>query len=106
MDAGKLNKLMVLYKPVDVADGQGGRTRKLVSMYTVWGSLKVPRTAIKEVQGNPGAELNYEAVLRRLPEDVTGWRLHCEGRIYDIVAEYPGYEYVTVLQIRRHEGRA
>ena len=106
MDAGKLNKRMTLFKPVDVDDGQGGRIRELLSMYTLWGSMKVPRTTIKEVQGNPGAELTYEVVLRRLPEFVAGWQLQCEGHMYDVVTEYPGYEYVTVLQIRRHEGRA
>lgn len=108
MEPGKINKRMTIYEPMDVADGQGGRAREWMAKYNVWGSLKVPKASVKEIQGNMTSELTYEVVLRRLPagSSVVGWRLKCDGLLYDIVADYPGYEFVTVLQVRRHQGRA
>lgn len=106
MDAGKLNKRVQLYQPRDVPDGQGGRRRELVQKYELWGSMTVPRATIREVQGNPGVEVTYDLVLRRISENVVGWQLRCGDGVYIVIAQYPGYDNATVLRLRRHQGRA
>lgn len=106
MDAGILNKPMTLYRPVVKSDGQGGFGKKRwEKAYTIWGNLKVPRAATKDVQAAYSSELVYEVIVRRLPEEVTGWRLNCQEKDYEVVHDFDGYEYVTVMHVRRVKKR-
>lgn len=100
MDAGKLNKRIQVLKPVDVLDGQGGRVREWTVDAVLWGSIKVPRNSALEVQAAMSSELKHEVVLRRKRNIRPGWRISCEGRDYEILHAYDGYDNVTVLQVR------
>lgn len=100
MNIGKLNKRIQIMLPVDVTDGQGGRIRKWNVKYTVWGSLKVPRASSQIIQAAPSSELIYEVVIRRLKEALTGAKLACGGKEYEVLHAYDGYDYATVMQVR------
>lgn len=100
MNIGKLNKRIQIMLPVDVTDGQGGRIRKWIVKYTVWGSLKVPRASSQIIQAAPSSELIYEVVIRRLKEELTGAKLACDGKEYEVLHAYDGYDYATVMQVR------
>lgn len=100
MNIGKLNKRIRIMLPVDIPDGQGGRTRKWNVKYTVWGSIKVPRASSQIIQAAPSSELIYEVVIRRLKEELTGAKLACDGKEYVVLHAYDGYDYATVMQVR------
>lgn len=106
MDAGKLNKRIQVLKPVDVSDGQGGRLREWAVAFVLWGSIKVPRNTAVEVQSALSSELKYEIVLRRNRHIRPGWQATSEGRTYEILHAYDGYDNVTVLQVREVIKRA
>lgn len=100
MDAGKLNKRIQILKPVDTSDGQGGRPRDWAVAFVLWGSIKVPRSSAVEVQAALSSELKYEIVLRRNRSIRPGWRATLEGRNYEILHAYDGYDNATILQVR------
>lgn len=100
MDAGKLNKRIQVLKPVNTADGQGGRSRDWAVTFVLWGSIKVPRSSAVEVQAALSSELKYEVVLRRNRAIRPGWRATLEGREYEILHAYDGYDNATILQVR------
>lgn len=100
MDAGKLNKRIQVLKPVDTSDGQGGRSRDWAVAFVLWGSIKVPRNSAIEVQAALASELKYEVVLRRTRAIRPGWRAECEGREYEVLHAYDGYDNATILQVR------
>lgn len=100
MDIGKLDKHINVQKPVDLPDGQGGRTREWVTAFLLWGSIKVPRNAAAEVQGAVSSVLTHEIVLRRNSQIVPGWHVLCDNKVYEVMHAYDGYDNATVLQVR------
>ena len=93
---GKLDKQITILKPIDVPDGQGGRNREWVTAFMPWASIKVPRSS----------DLTYEIVLRRDNQIVPGWRVLHEGKTFNVLHSYDGYDNATVLQVREIQKRS
>ena len=103
---GKLDKQITILKPIDFPDGQGGRNREWVTAFTPWASIKVPRSSVLNVQGAVSSDLTYEIVLRRENQIVPGWRVLHEGKTFNVLHSYDGYDNATVLQVREIQMRS
>lgn len=97
---GKLDKQITILKPIDVSDGQGGRNREWVTAFKPWASVKVPHGTVANVQGAISSDLTYEIVLRRNNKIVSGWRVLHDGKTFNILHSYDGYDNATILQVR------
>lgn len=58
------------------------------------------------VQGAVSSDLTYEIVLRRENQIVPGWRVLHEGKTFNVLHSYDGYDNATVLQVREIQKRS
>lgn len=100
MIIGRANKRILLQYPSPVADGRGGRKTNWESdrNRTVWAEVKKP--IIEEVLSQSGAVssiLTREISIRQCRDISRGWRVVCDGKIYEVVHTYDINRDATIL---------
>ena len=97
---GDLDKRIIIKEPVDVPDGQGGRKNDWVTKYTVWASIKAPRTNTAVVKGAVSSEMTHEITIRKKDDVVAGYKVFHKKHEYDVLHSYEDFYNGTVLQCR------
>jgi SPP1 family predicted phage head-tail adaptor len=86
MQAGQLNRRLVLEAPVEVDDGAGGVTRSYQTVATIWAQV-TPVRARAEVAADSLATLVTHRIVVRAPRAITTLNRFSDGaRIFRVVA--------------------
>lgn len=100
MIIGKLNKRVVIKYPATASDGQGGRVTTWTTKYTVWAQINVPRQSVESVQGAVSSELTHEVLIRKIDENMVGYKVYFGSHEYEVLHSYDNLYQGTVLQCR------
>ena len=104
MIIGKHNKLIELYQPVAVDDGQGGREETMTLVRSVWGEFKRPRFTNTEYQGTPATVITQGISIRDVGGIRRGWDVHYGNVIYhviDVDRTVPGEAILTCIEAEK-----
>lgn len=85
MDIGKLNQFIEAWKPVSIADGQGGRTTEYVKDFEAWAELLRPRFSTANIQGGIATDVTQGIRIRSGVRILQGWHIHMGGRIFKVI---------------------
>ncbi len=100
MIIGRLNKRILIKAPTTISDGQGGRKNDWIAKYTVWANIVAPKSNTAVVQGAVSSELTHEITIRKIDEQMTGYKVMYKNHEYDVLHNYENFYNGTVLQCR------
>ena len=100
MIIGKLNKRITIQAPSDIDDGQGGRNNTWYTKYSVWASIVAPKVSVVVVQGAISSEMTHEITIRKIDEEMTGYKVFYKTHEYKVLHCYENFYNGTVLQCR------
>lgn len=83
-DPGKLRARLILQKPLELGDGQGGVARRFQDVASVWAHVE-PQTTRRDEQGAADiATVTHTITIRHRPDLARGWRLAKGMRIFTL----------------------
>lgn len=83
-DPGKLRARLILQKPLEGSDGQGGVERSWQNVATLWAHVE-PQTIRRDEQGPAEiATVTHTITIRYRPDLARGWRLAKGTRIFTL----------------------
>ena len=97
---GDLDKRIIIKKPIDVPDGQGGRKNDWTTKYTVWASIKPPTANTAVIQGAVSSEMTHVITVRKISEQLVGYKVFYNEHEYEVFHSYEDFYNGTVMQCR------
>ncbi|MXN47120.1 phage head closure protein [Shinella kummerowiae] len=86
IDPGRLSVRLVLERPVDVPDGQGGVTRSFSALASLWARIEPVVAKADEAAGAVPVTVTHRIWLRWRDDLVGGMRLRKGARLFAIRA--------------------
>lgn len=86
IDPGALAARLVLERPEEAPDGQGGVERSFAALATVWGRIEPVSARAAEVAGTLPVTVTHRIRLRRRDDLAGGMRLRKGARLFVIHA--------------------
>lgn len=86
IDPGALSVRLILERPVETSDGQGGVVRSFVSAATLWARIEPVAARADEAAGTLPVTVTHRIRLRRRDDLAGGWRLRKGDRLFAVRA--------------------
>ena len=86
LEPGMLNARLVLERPEETPDGQGGATVSLIAMASLWAHIEPVATKADEAAGTLRVTVTHRIRLRWRDDLAGGMRLRRGGRLFAIRA--------------------
>ncbi|MCR6498907.1 phage head closure protein [Shinella sp. CPCC 101442] len=86
IDPGALSVRLVLERPVETPDGQGGVARSFSALATLWGRIDPIVARAEEAAGTLPVTVTHRIWLRRRPDLSGGMRLRSGARLFALRA--------------------
>lgn len=101
MNIGKMDKEILLQKPDDKDDAQGGRDPKYNDVISVWAEFLKPKFNTQEVAGGIASVGIREVRIRHRSDVIKGWRFkYGSTRIFNIEHVYDPNRSETMLVVK------
>lgn len=84
LDPGAFTARLVLERPVETPDGQGGLLRGFETLATVWARIEPASASLRETAGAERATVTHRIWLRRRDGIAGGMRLRKGTRLFAI----------------------
>ena len=85
IDPGALSARLVLERPVEEPDGQGGVERSFAALATVWGRIEPVSARAAEVAGTLPVTVTHRIWLRHRADLAGGMRFRRGARIFTVL---------------------
>ncbi len=82
LDPGLLDARLVLERPVETPDGQGGATIGFAALATLWGRIEPVAAKAEEAAGTLRMTVTHRIRLRRRDDLAGGMRLRKGARVF------------------------
>lgn len=97
MSVGKMDKKIILQKPVKVADGMGGSKTTWQDVTAVWAEFITPNVSTTVMQGTIASELMRKLSIWKRDDVRMGWRVLKGNKTYSVEHAYPYDDLHTTL---------
>lgn len=101
MNPGRLNQRIDLLEPVGTGDGQGGRKIEWKLFRSVAAAVVQQAFSSAVIQGAESSLAITEITIRKIPVELTGWRVRYKNEIYEVLSCDNSAADRTILQCRK-----
>lgn len=98
MIIGRMDKRVILRRPIKADDGQGGKIKTDDPQgITVWAEFRKPSLQVVAVNGDVVSVMTREISIRYRPDVSRGWKLEYKNKVFEILGTYQPDKETTIM---------